>query len=445
VRGSLGFVVAQRPRAQDAVSTVLDIGPGATLRGVGWAANKCEEDPSMKRTWSRIIVIVVALAAAGLAAGGLAACGCSTTSSSPNASASPTAGSSVGPSAVQQSAIAVAGGKDSTVLAAVSPDGAAMQLDPGDGHPIRKLAWSPDGTRVAMLKRVGSGQDDTSAVFVYDLATRTTTQIVIAYDMKWTVADFAWLSPTQVAFSAFVGGSHSVRANAGLYVGDATTGHVTPLNGADGKQLQGVSLSASADGRTLAFTRFGEKSANTVAEDLLLLDMASKSVTTIASGKIAADVEGDAFANQLLSPDASLIFTEQTGSDVGFTVTIYSSGGDRKWRSEPMSLPTTAAWDPTGSERVVFGGETHTAGGSLAGSILVYDPANAQATLLSHLQQGHDSDAFAWSPDGTTIAYTSIGRDPATTAVWTVSADGKGAKLLLKDAIAPSWGMVAVK
>jgi type IV secretory pathway protease TraF len=129
----------------------------------------------MKRTWSRIIVIVVALAAAGLAAGGLAACGCSTTSSSPNASASPTAGSSVGPSAVQQSAIAVAGGKDSTVLAAVSPDGAAMQLDPGDGHPIRKLAWSPDGTRVAMLKRVGSGQDDTSAVFVYDLATRQTT------------------------------------------------------------------------------------------------------------------------------------------------------------------------------------------------------------------------------------------------------------------------------
>jgi WD40 repeat protein len=169
--------------------------------------------------------------------------------------------------------------------------------------------------------------------------------------------------------------------------------------------------------------------------------MASKGVKTIDDGEVSKMDEGDNYANLAVSPDGTLVFAEATGSDPGFMTSVYGSDGVKKWVSEPLEFPSLAAWDPKGGDRIVFGGETATAGGSMAGSVLVWDAGQGQVTELTQLEQGRIATAFAWSPDGTSLACAAIRSETGTTDLWTMNADGSGAKLLLKDAAAPSWAL----
>jgi Tol biopolymer transport system component len=342
------------------------------------------------------------------------------------------------------------------ILSAIAADGTVTQLDAEDGHPIRSLAWSPDGQRIAMLKWVGTQQSNATALYIWEAATGTSTQVLLSADQSSQVIDYCWTTPTRLVLSAYVGTPKNMRANGHLYVCDAVQKQVADLTDATGKKLEGYSVTASADGATVVFTSFGAKKNDyLVEEDLNVLDLSSKTVTTIADSTVSADTEGDAFANVLVAPDGSQVFTEQTGSDVGFTATVFGIDGTTTWRSKNLSFPTVAAWSPE-STKVVFGGQPDTWPDNPYTSVFVYDSTTKKAVELTRLDESHLATAFAWSPDGEAIAYAayellpggptpaSSASHPSSSSVWTMDADGSDAKALLQPADSPSWALGAV-
>ena len=119
------------------------------------------------------------------------------------------------------------------------------------------------------------------------------------------------------------------------------------------------------------------------------------------------------------------MFTEQTGSDVGFSVTIYGVDGAKRWESGYLLFPGGAAWDPSGSGRLVFGGRKVETRGDI---LFVYDPVTAEVAPLARVGKTNLRD-FAWSPDGEWIAYTVMSprNDYRTDDLWTTRTDGASA------------------
>jgi Tol biopolymer transport system component len=350
------------------------------------------------------------------------------------------------------SAIAVAGGGKLDALTAVSPDGTSVELVPGNGGMIFDPAWSTDGSWIAYIRNVGGQKSDAPGLFLYDVAGKRSTQVLTSAGTPAQVLDFAWISPTQLVLANHIG-EPAPQANGDLSICDSTKQELTPLNGADGAQMQGVSLSATPDGKTLAVTQYGEPADHVVTESLLLVDMATKGVTTVAKRDVSTRHRVDAFGRPVVSPDGTLIFSQMDVGDRGFVYTIHGADGSQQWTSEPITYPARAAWSPTG-DRVVFGGGTATAGGSMAGSVLVWDTQTEQATQLARLKGWQYAEEFAWSPDGTQIAAAvyemSLMASSARLgmgdffSLWVMDADGKHARKLVPAVRMPSWAMSSI-
>ena len=93
-----------------------------------------------------------------------------------------------------------------------------------------------------------------------------------------------------------------------------------------------------------------------IAEKLRVYDAGNLAVSTVATGQAPGGTTATSSPSPAISPDGSLIATEQTGSDIGFGLTVYAldgtkrSAGGRAWSGRRRS-----SWTRHGP-RLAFGG-----------------------------------------------------------------------------------------
>jgi Tol biopolymer transport system component len=408
----------------------------------------------MLRALLLAVVVTVVLAA------GLTACGGSTPPPAPTVTvtASPTtvaSATSASPTwAATTPMIAVAGGLKSDTLALFASDGAKTVLVPGDGHPLTDIQFSPDGRFIAYTKLTGATlySPKPRTLMIYDFAAGMSKPISFGAIAPASVGGHTWISPTELVVVAFASMPKNATTNGVLVSCDVTTWTGTALTDASGHALRGDVPSASADGTSLAFITYsGYKPATvdssgtytfggSVTEILRLFGASGGTVKSLASANRMLDVEGSPFGKATISPDGSRIFTQQTGSDVGFGVRIYKTDGS-KWKGfGPFVFPGGAAWDPSGSGELVFAGSIDTS--AVSWGLLLY----GQGVTQIFKTKNHIISDVAWSPDGASFAFTASSTTldmPKAPDLWVIGADGAGPQLLAKHASSPSWGMVA--
>ena len=64
----------------------------------------------------------------------------------------------------------------------------------------------------------------------------------------------------------------------------------------------------------------------------------------MATGQAPTQEDGDQFTWPSISPDGSLIATQQTGSDIGFGLTVYGLDGTKHLHSTALIWPAPVAW-----------------------------------------------------------------------------------------------------
>ena len=368
------------------------------------------------------------------------------TTSVPSASpsGSPSAGATLAPVAT----IAAAFGAHSETLGTMDTDGNGAVLETATGMSLGDIQWSPDGKLVAYQLRKDR-YAWRSTLMVYDVAAGTAEPVSFGDITPKVVSGYAWVSSTEIVAAAFETLPKWRLRNGALYRCDLASGSAEPLTLADGTALEGVDPSASADGGRLTYCSYSPLSSTEVTESLQLFDSVSGTVETVADATVYSDIDGRAFARPLLSPDGTQIFTEQTGSDVGFGVTIYSTEGVKLASIDYLLFPGGAAWDRSGSGRLVFGGRKKE---RAATSVFVYDSGSNDFTTAFKVDAGGRDGYgnilrdFAWSPDGEWIAYTVMSprHDYMTDDLWMARADGSGLTRVSRDAISPSWAETIV-
>jgi len=404
-----------------------------------------------------IVIGVLALAAAAVLAYVLVAGGddpkptpaplARATTSGPS-SASPSGSPSAGATLAPVATIAAAFGAHSDTLGTVDTAGNGAVLETTAGMAIGDIQWSPDGKLVAYQLRKDR-YAWRSTLMVYDVAAGTAEPVSFGDITPKVVSGYAWVSSTEIVAAAFETLPKWRLKNGALYRCDLAGGSAEPLTLADGTALEGVDPSASADGGRLTYCSYSPLSSTEVTESLQLFDSVSGTVETVADATVYSDIDGRAFARPLLSPDGTQIFTEQTGSDVGFGVTIYSTEGVKLASIDYLLFPGGAAWDRSGSGRLVFGGRKKE---RAATSVFVYDSGSNDFTTAFKVDAGGRDGYgnilrdFAWSPDGEWIAYTVMSprHDYMTDDLWMARADGSGLTRVSRDAISPSWAETIV-
>jgi len=407
-----------------------------------------------RKRWPLIAVIVVVVVAAALAVAAyflfLRDSDEKKPTPSPSASsASPT------PTGTPVSTVAVVAGPEGDTLTAIDTNGDSAILVPGDGKPLTDLQWSPDGTRIGYLKHDFHLSSETT-LMVYDVTAGQEATVSFGDLSPQMVYGFAWISPTELVAAVYPSIPKQTKSNGTLYRCDVAAGTAEPLNDSSGTALQGQQPSASADGSKLTFVSFtAGGSAGSATETLELLDTASGTVKKVASAQNELRIEGYNYNAPLLSPDGTQIFTEHTGSDPGFSVTIYNTDGSTVATLPGLSWPTGAAWDPAGSNRVVFGG-TIPEGNEFSGPappkkpvlIRVWDPQAAgtgEFVVVRALRTG-PLHGFAWSPDGEWIVYTVMSprHDYVTEDLFMMKSGGGPPRPVMKDGGYPSWAMAVM-
>ena len=409
---------------------------------------------------SRTLILAVP-AIVVIAAAGLAACGGSSappsptvtvtasSTSSPSAIASTTAGPTA---AVTTVAIAAAVGLKTDTLALIDTSSQTV-LVPGDGHILTDVQISPGGRYIAYTKL--SGHDLYSlaprTLMVYDIVAGRSKPVSFGAIAPATVGGHTWISSTELVVVAFSIMPTNATTNGTLARCDVTTWTATALRDASGAILKGDAPSASADGASLAFITYSHYKppvvnasdvytfGGSVTETLRLFHVSGGSVTNVASAKRWLDVEGSPFGRATISPDGGKIFTQQTGSDVGFGATIYNTDGSKPKRFGPFVFPGGATWDPSGSGELVFSGSMDTS--AVGSGLLLYGQG---VTQIFKTKKYYPSDV-AWSPDGTSLAFTAFPmtiETPKAPDLWVIGVDGTGLHLLAKHASSPSWGTV---
>jgi dipeptidyl aminopeptidase/acylaminoacyl peptidase len=415
---------------------------------------------STHRAHHTLLVAVFAMVA--VVAAGLAACGGSTpppsptvtvtasSTSSPSAIASTTAGPTPAATTV---AIAAAVGLKTDTLALLDASGGQTVLVPGDGHILTDVQISPGGRYIAYTKV--SAHDLYSlkprTLMVYDIVAGRSKPVSFGAIAPATVGGHAWVSPTELVVVAYNSMPKNATTNGTLARCDLTTWTATALTDASGATLKGDAPSATADGASLASITYSNYKppvvdssgvwtyGGSVTETLRLFHVSGGSVTNVARAKRMLDVEGSPFGRATISPDGSKIFTQQTGSDVGFGATIYNTDGSKPKRFGPFVFPGGATWDPSGSGELVFAGSMDTS--AVGSGLLLYGQG---VTQIFKTKKYPPSDV-AWSPDGTSLAFTAFSRTvetPKAPDLWVIGVDGTGLHLRAKHASSPSWGAV---
>jgi Tol biopolymer transport system component len=402
---------------------------------------------STNRSHRILLFAVVALVV--IAAAGLAACGGSTSpaptvtvTATPSAtSASPSASPSTTPAVKKQLAIAVVSGSAANGVSVIGSAGQVKQLVAPNRGPIDALAWSPDASRLAYAQApVATDYLGGPGVRIYDTATGKSRLVANK------CLGFAWVGPTQLLVAVNLpGATLGYRVNGTFYVYDVTTGTRTPVKDDAGHTVLGANPTASADGTSVAFVRYGKTSGGKIPERLMLYGADTLAVSEIAHGIAYADYDGDAFSFPSLSPDGSLVYACQTGSDPGFRCTVYRVDGSKAHSSPPLIWPTNGAWDAK-SARLAFGG--------LNGS--VYPSANAVTinvwlvgiskanVILSQSTPGGGLGSLAWTPLGKQIVYTIPSTSGQNGDIWIVNADGTNKHRLLHNGSHPACALAPI-
>lgn len=399
-----------------------------------------------------LLVLLLVLAAVAAGCGGEA--GTTPSPTGPAASSSQSAGGDASPAPV--AILAFAAGAKGDTLAAMAADGSVVVLVPGDGRPLSDVRWSPDGRRIGYLRHPSYLSSETT-LMVYDVAAETTAEVAFGAAPPAMVFGWTWVSPTELVAAAFASVPRETRSDGTLYRCDVAAGSAEPLRDSAGAPLHGQHPSASADGRLLAYLTFAPGgSPRVLVETLALLDLPAGTVKTVARARDDARlVEAYTFGAPLLSPDGTLVYTRRNRVGPDFSVGILAADGAPVATLGSLAWPSGAAWDPSGGDRVVFGGSVPEYGEPSGPApprrpvrIRIWDAAAAGGSgsvLVRALRRGPLRD-FAWSPDGRWVAFTvaSPRHDYATTDLYVMRVrGGHGGRpaLVRRDAGCPSWAL----
>jgi beta-lactam-binding protein with PASTA domain len=359
------------------------------------------------------------------------------------------------PSGSTISTLAIVVGSEANTLAVMDTKGNSAILVPGHGLPLRYVAWSPDSRRIAYLEDE-SRKTWANRLMVYDVAAGKAKAVSFGDTDPAIVRDYAWVSPTEIVATTYPKVRRSLKANGALYRCDVAAGTAQPLADSSGAALEGMNVSASADGGRLAYdTLAAGDSGGTATETLELLDLASGSVKHVAREQTNMAKTGLSFDWPLISPDGEHIYTDKMGVGFNCTVRIYGIDGTLEGTLPNLSWPSGAAWDPSGSGRVVFGaaipeGNEFSGPAPPAKNILiqVWDPQAAGTGKFDVIrrQNAGPLGTFAWSPDGKSIAYTVMvwRNETSLEDLFTMKSGGGRARSVMQDAGYPAWVMAAV-
>jgi Tol biopolymer transport system component len=357
-------------------------------------------------------------------------------SASPSASPSP---SSTG-AATAQLVVAVASGPKANGISVVNSTGKVKQLVAASGGPVSDLSWAPDGVRLAFLRAV-SAANPTSSLFVYNTRKALLYQVGAGVAPA-TIDSYAWVGPTQLVESYFPVGATTYHANGTLYLRDIAKTAGQPVKDGAGHVVKGVGVSASADGTHVAFVTYGAKSGGTIPESLRVYDASNLGVSTVATGEAPTQADGDQFTYSRISPDGALVATLQTGSDIGFSCTVYGVDGTKRLQTAALVWPAPVSWTSYGP-RLAFGGGPGSGGGE-RDSLLVWPGGAGRAmTIVTGVKQPITS--LAWTPKASQIAYAVARSMGLQSSLWIVNANGSNRHLLLANGSWPAWAVAPVR
>ena len=336
----------------------------------------------------------------------------------------------------------MASGAKGNGLSAISSTGQVKQLLAPSGGPLRNLAWSPDGERLAYLQ-ARSGGDYAARLFCYDATTGKASQVSFPNeDNEVAIDSFTWVAPTELIASVIASGP-TYRANGALCLCDVAKGTKEIVKDAGGHVLRGAGVSSSADSMMIAYVFYGAASGGTVPETLRVLDADNLVVSTVGTGHYPADIDGDAFAYPLISPDGSAIYTTQTGSDPGFGCTVWDVGGSEAMRVTGLIWPAPGSWSSAG--RLAFGGAYGLGNATMSDSIQVWQRGVAKPTAILVPPAKLPITSLAWSPQAKQIAYSVSKSSGLNGSLWVVNADGSNRHLLLASGSWPAWAMAPIR
>ena len=250
----------------------------------------------------------------------------------------------------------------------------------------------------------------------------------------YAVAGFTWAGPWQLIAAVYTKKGPTSLANATLYLCDVQAGTAQVLKDDGGNALKGVWPSSSADFGTVVFVRYGSTSGSEMAESLVALDADTMTTTTVAKGKAYTDFDSNAFSYPAVSPNGQLVYTTQTGSDVGFKTTVYKITGAKAYTSPELVYPSRGAWDAN-TGRLAYGGGS-TGGSALNGALNVWKQGGGSSVVLKVKNVG--PAAPAWTPQGKQVVYALWNNATSATDIWIVGGDGSNPHLLMKNGAEPA-------
>jgi Tol biopolymer transport system component len=284
---------------------------------------------------------------------------------------------------------------------------------------VLQFAWSPDGSRLAYT----ANQEAVNRIDLYVVAATggATTKLSVLPTAGQKVGVFAW-SPdgSRLAYVA----DQTTPGTAELYVVAATGGAATKLSALPGNDRDVVDLAWSPDGSRLAY-RANQDAINLT--DLYVVAAPGGAVTKVSA--LVASTNSKSVVGFAWSPDGSRLayFGDQVTVNVRELYVVAATGGTATKVStfpENNRNVRAFAWSPDGS-RLAYIADQTTPG---AGDLYVVAATGGAATKLSVLQDdSRDVVRFAWSPDGSRLAYGADQDKPDAIELYVAPATGGGA------------------
>ena len=248
------------------------------------------------------------------------------------------------------------------------PDGAKLRLGKGI---VGTIAYSPDGTRLAVSSSIG--------VWIYD--TETGEELHLLFDENSPSAGIVAFSPDGNTIASNVGGT--------IHLWDTNTGErlqsITAHTPQPGRYTWLTNLAFSPEGNTIASTGYHDRT-------IRLWD--------VATGAHLRTLEHPYYSvnKVVFSPDGNTLVSVE-GVDFDIHLWDTNTGERLQTLTAQASRSSSVAFSPDGNTLAI--GNASVENISRLG-IIMWDIATG--THLRTIAEGHSFNKFAFSPDGNTIA-----------------------------------------